>query len=150
MKLEQKLTVKFNHKIEVPVQSYETIQEQGFINLTITGSLSKYSYKWQVNNISEESGIEFGIKFDDPNTIGIFTENEKVTIKFHKYLIFMTQEYNDTHNNSDKKVYLSNLDYHYELHVIIDENDPHISKLNSFAVAVKATLATIMGASIFS
>jgi hypothetical protein len=56
----------------------------------MTGSLSKYSYKWQVNKISEESGIEFGIKFDDPNTIGIFTENEKVTIKFHKYLIFMT------------------------------------------------------------
>jgi len=41
----------------------------------MTGSLSKYSYKWQVNKISEEKGIEFGIKFDDPNTIGIFTVN---------------------------------------------------------------------------
>jgi hypothetical protein len=52
--------------------------------------------------------------------------------------------------NSDKKVYLSNLIYNYELHIIIDSNDPQISKLNSFAVAVKATIAAVMGASLFS
>lgn len=61
----------------------------------------------------------------------------------------MTSENSGT-ANSDKKVYLSNHDYRYELHIIIDPNDPQISKLNSFAVAVKATIATIMGASVFS
>jgi len=45
---------------------------------------------------------------------------------------------------------LSNLIYNYELHIIIDSSDPQISKLNSFAVAAKATIAAVMGASIFS
>jgi hypothetical protein len=40
--------------------------------------------------------------------------------------------------------------YNYELHIIIDSNDPQISKLNSFAIVVKATIAAVMGASLFS
>ena len=71
-----------------------------------------------------------------------------MAINFHKFLIYTTSDKVGT--NSDKKVYLSNLNYSYELHIIIDSNDPQISKLNSFAVAVKATIAAVMGASIFS
>lgn len=71
-----------------------------------------------------------------------------MTLSFHKFLIYTTSDKIGT--ISDKKVYLSNLIYNYELHIIIDSSDPQISKLNSFAVAVKATIAAVMGASVFS
>ncbi len=66
------IIIAFNQLIKVPDLTYDTIKEQEFISLNIAGPLTPYDYSWEIYGITQ-SQIEFHIKFEKPNLIGMFS-----------------------------------------------------------------------------
>lgn len=62
----------------------------------------------------DQSTIIFSINFKEPNIIGLFTDNEVITIEFNKMLI---------RAEDDQANYLQNTVYKQELSMIIDNSD---------------------------
>lgn len=110
--LNSRISVNFNLEIAIPPQSYLTIKEQEFIKLTVSGPSEPYDYTWAIESI-DSSTITFKVDFKEPNMIGMFTDNEVVTIEFNKMLI----------KSAEENVPLINLIYEQELSMIIDKSD---------------------------
>jgi hypothetical protein len=66
-----------------------------------------------------------------------------ITINFNPKLIYSLDQ-------EGLAAFLSKRTYTQRLELIVDSSDSELSQLNSLAVAVKAVIATVMGASLLS